>query len=246
MHQGFSPSDHPPLSISRLIPADLRQTSSLHRSLLPNGFLPQLGNTFVRRWHRTFIDSSHGAAFVAKDKQGQIQGFVLASTDQARYTADVLSHNRMALAWRGVFGLAVRPRLAVRFLRSRARHYLRHIQRPSTVIPARSPTTEQSTQASSPNPGGPETAPPATTPVVGVIHAVVTVPSCRGHGVGRALLAAYDRELIALQTPLVQLVTSEAGNAGAFYDRLGYRQTDRRFDRDGMPIIQFDHIPGER
>jgi len=40
--------------------------------------------------------------------------------------------------------------------------------------------------------------------------------------------------------------TSEAGDAAAFYERLGYRQTDRRVDRDGRTIIAFDHIPGER
>ncbi len=237
MNQGFPPSDHPPLSISRLLPADLQQTSRLHRSLLPNGFLPQLGNIFVRRWHRTFLDSSYGAAFVAKDGRGEIQGFVLASTDQARLTADVLSHARMALVWRGLLGLAIRPRLAVRFLRSRASHYLRRMQRP---------TKEHAPPASSPAPGGSGTALPAPVPVVGVIHAVVTIPSSRGYGVGRALLTAYDQELVALQTPLVQLVTSEAGDAAAFYEGLGYRQTDRRVDRDGTPIIQFDHIPGER
>jgi len=160
MHQDFSPSAHPPLSISRLVPADLWQTSRLHRSLLSYGFLPQLGNTFVRRWHRTFLDSSYGAAFVAKDGHGEIQGFVLASIDQARYNADVLSHARMALAWRGVLGLAVRPRLAVLFLRSRVGHYLRHIQRPSTVIPASSPTREHAPPASEPAPERPGTALP--------------------------------------------------------------------------------------
>lgn len=244
MDQGFSLFDDPPLSISRLTPADIRQTSYLHRYLLPYGFFPQLGAGFVRRWHLTFVDSSYGVAFVAKDRRGVIQGFLLASTDQARYTADVLLTSRVALGWRATLALTVRPRLAVHFLRSRAVRYMRRTRSASIILPGQSTVRERLPPPSSPDPIRSRAVPPTPLKVVGVVHAIVTVPSWRGRGVGRALLAAYDRELIALQTPLLQLVTREAGDAAEFYRRLGYRQTDRRLDRDGTPIVQFDRVPG--
>lgn len=240
----FTQSDHPAPTISRLTPADVRQTSRLQRSLLPYAFFSQLGTTFIRRWHRTFIDSPYGVALVAKDQCGDIQGFLVASTDQTRHTVDVLHRSKLALAWRGALALALRPRLAVRFLRSRAGRYARRLRGSSAVRPIHPTSGVNRSPTPSPESGRGRTAMPGPFNVVGVIHAIATIDSCRGRGVGKALLAAYDRELIAVETPLVQLVTREAGGAADFYRRLGYRQTAQRLDHDGTSIIQFDHIPG--
>lgn len=213
----------PPLRLAPMQPAHTSMSARLHRELLPHGLFPRLGQRFMRRWHRTFVDSPHGVALGVMDEQGVLRGFLIATVDQAGYTRDVLESARWALGWRGAIALAARPRLAAQFVRTRSRRYLRRL-RPG---------------AARDQPG-----PEATPSRVGVLHAVACAPSARGNGVGTALLAEFVRLATEAETPLLQLVTRDSGGAADFYRRHGWVVTDQRLDRDGNAIVQLDHKPG--
>ena len=224
---------------------DVQQTAQLHISYLPTGFFPQLGHGYVRRWHRTFIDSPTGIALVIRDPDGCVAAFLLGTTDQHAYVRDVLEHDRLALAWRGATGLLLRPSLARRFVNTRAKRYARrltrggrgHSERFRTKGPERSTAVDDAKDLQA------RLAAPVS---IGVVHAIVTRPTSRGAGYGRALLRRYESELALAGTRLGQLVTGADGGAPDFYRRLGWRETVRRSDRDGREIIQFDHVVGEQ
>ncbi len=212
------------LRIAPLQRADLAQSARMHRMLLPHGLFPRLGYRFMRRWHRTFVDSPHGVALGAVDEQGNMHGFLLATTDQVMYTRSVLASARRALAWRGALALAMRPAVAAQFMRTRSVRYLKRL------LPARSQDLVASTPAAA---------------QVGVLHAVAALPAARGQGVGAALLGEYVRFAAAGGTPLMQLITRDTNGAADFYRGHGWVITDRRLDRDGHAVVQLDYVPGE-
>jgi len=212
------------LRIAPLQRADLAQSARMHQMLLPHGLFPRLGDRFMRRWHRTFVDSPHGVALGAVDAEGTVHAFLLATTDQVMYTRNVLTSARRALAWRGALALAMRPVVAAQFLRTRSVRYL------NRLLPVRSQD------------------PVALTPAaaqVGVLHAVAALPAVRGQGVGAALLGEYVRLAAERGTPLLQLITRDTLGAADFYRGQGWVITDRRRDRDGHAVVQLDHVPGE-
>ena len=90
---------------------DIKQTALLQISYLPTGLFPKLGPGFVRRWHRTFIDSPTGVALVVRDTDESVVAYLLGTTDQHAYVHHVLAKDRLALAWRGAAGLLLRPAL---------------------------------------------------------------------------------------------------------------------------------------
>lgn len=200
----------------------LPRTAELHQELLPHGLFPSLGRRFLVRWHRTFITSPFGVSAVALGPEGQCCGFLLGSSDQRGYVSDTVRHDGHALAALGALALLGRPRLALRFLRTRAGRYagrlLRVRARPSAA-------------------GGASAAPAAP---VAVLHALGTVPQVRGQGVGAALLAHYEAEVYRRGVRHIQLVTNADDGAAEFYAKLGYRESDRRPNRDGALVIQLD------
>lgn len=214
---------------------DVDQTAELHTTHLSEGFFPQLGTTFVRRWHRTFIDSPSAVALDVKDRDGRVAAFLLGTTDQHAYVREVLSTDRYGLAWRGAAGLLSHPTVARRFVRTRVKRYARRLW-PGEQNPAPSPRGRAGTDG-----GAADGASPGA---IGVVHAVVTRPSCRGNGYGRLLLNAYESELSRAGTRRALLVTGAATGAAEFYRRLGWREAGRSADRDGREIIQFERILG--
>jgi ribosomal protein S18 acetylase RimI-like enzyme len=194
----------------------------MHVQLLPHGLFPRLGHGFVRRWHRTFIDSGHAQAICVRADGGRVVGFLLGTTNNALYAADVLTDHRGALAARGAAALAVRPGLAQDFARTRLPRYARRLA--GSGRPSR--------------PGGPPGG------QVAVVHALVTLPEQRGRGIGRLLVEHFEGAVSAAATPLVQLVTREQDGAGQFYLKLGYVVTDRRPDKDGVTVVQLDKPVG--
>lgn len=206
----------------------LAQTAALHEELLPNGLFPTLGRRFLRHWHQTFITSPYGIGLTAHDQQGNCCGFLIGTTDQRRYTQGVLRRSGYRLAALGTLSLTVRPRLAVRFLRTRAARYLKRI----ATAPKRT--------------APPHDAQPRVEPPVAALHALITEPSARGRGVAAALLRHFEQELRTRGVPTLQLVTLETGGASGFYRRLGYVETDRRTNRDGEAVVQFDRQLGEK
>ena len=216
---------------------DIPQTADLHIAHLPNGFFPQLGNGFVRRWHRTFIDAPSGVALTIRDGEDNVAAFLLGTTDQHSYVREVLDSDRFALAWRGAHGLLTHPSAGRRFVRTRATRYARRLwTRPQNSTPQTRDTghqdgteSESNTTAATPRPLR-----------VGVVHAIVTRPPYRGRGYGRLLLNEFESELVRSGTPVGMLVTNAHSGAADFYRRRGWHEAGRTTDRDGREVIQFE------
>lgn len=214
--QRRAPSDTGRPPARRLDPRDVGSTALLHAELLGGGLFPRLGQAFLRRWHLTFVDSAHASAHVVADPDGDIVAFILATTDQRRYVEETLRSAKWPLALRGALGLARRPRLALGFLRTRLRSYGRHI-----LSSGRSTTV---------------TAPASHQPVA-VVHALVTIESARGRGLGRELMARFEADAAAAGVARMELVTEETGGAVDFYRRLGWTAQEVRTNRDGRHMV---------
>lgn len=223
--------DHPPqrrvvaapqraAALRRLTRSDLADTAALHVRCLNDGLFPRLGARFLRRWHRTFVDGPHGSAHCAVRADGRVTAFLLGATDQAAYVGGTLRSTTWPLLWRGALGLVRRPRLALTFVRTRARRYARRLAGGS---------------------GSPQLAAPAR---VAVVHAIVTDEPARGRGLGRDLLARFEADVAAAGVDTIELVTDETGGAVEFYRRLGWTEGDTRPNRDGRRMVHFSKRVG--
>lgn len=185
------------------LPADLERVIELHSARLPGGFFVRLGPSYLRAYHRTFLDSPHGVALVA-DASG-IVGFVAGTSDAQRHRHEVLRRHGVPLALTGTLSLLVRPALAWEFLRTRLRRYIRAITR-GVRQGAEPPLAER-----------------VTGPVAVLAHIAVDTDTA-GTGVGRALAEAFVEAVSAAGAERVELVTrSDAEGAAGFYERIGWR-----------------------
>lgn len=252
-----SPAAEPPPALGvgssdlRLRPmrrSDLPQSVRLHAEHLPKGLFPALGQTFLRRWHATFIDSDHARAAVIVDtaRHDQVAAFVLVALNPAGHSREAVTRHRTTLASAGVLGLLRRPRLAWYFLRTRAWHYLTRMvchRRPADPHP---PTmTMTMTTGSGDRPA--------------VVHAVVTATPHRGQGLARRMLlwargCAVEEGVCELalvtdadptpgndQHPVGPTVLAQPHHdqgAAGLYHRLGWTQVAQR-SRDGRTLLEF-------
>jgi hypothetical protein len=61
----------------------------------------------------------------------------------------------------------------------------------------------------------------------GWVHHLAVAASCRGHGVGRALMEACERSLVERRVPKVNLMVRVSNEpVQGFYDALGYGRDD--------------------
>lgn len=224
------------LHVVALTRDDVATTSRLHRDLLPNGLFPRLGDRFVRRWHQTFVDDDAAVAIGVRDGSGGLHGFLLGTTDQHGYSARTIRRHGRRLALHGGAALLLRPRLAYGFVRTRAGRYARRLLRRGQVVAPSLATTASTTAGT--------TGAPTSSDMVGVLHALISVPTSRGRGVGAALVQQFERAARERGTPLLQLVTQAEGGAADFYRAIGWEVTDRRRDRDGHSIVQLDRRIG--
>lgn len=190
----------------------------LHVAELPHGLFPRLGRRFVARWHQAHVASPHGVGYVAL-RDGAPVGFALGCHDRAANVSWILAHRRGRLALAGALALAVRPRLAVSFLQTRAARYLRRL----VGRPAAPPGSHAGA------PAGP----------VAVLEAIVVLPGVRITGIGSSLLEVFLTETARAGVEHVELVT-KAGDEGAagFYRKRGWEQVSRHVDRDGDAVLR--------
>lgn len=205
-------------------PDDLRATAGAHVRLLPVGLFPALGARFVHRWHRSFLRMPHSVGLVVVDPSApgeQVVGFLLGSTDQAAHTEAVLTDRRvlLRLAWAGFFALLRRPRLAVRFVRTRGSSWLVKLLRRGRPQPAPAVTGR-----------------PAP---VAVLAAIAVEPNVRGHGIGAHLVRRFLVEARAAGADVAELVTEAGRGATTFYERLGWRPAGERVTRDGATVCTY-------
>ena len=187
---------------------------ALHAETLPHGFFAELGPRFLRAYLATFVSSPHAVALAvegAGSPLGTVVG-ILRPSAHARWT---LRHHGVRLALLGVLALFVRPRLAIRFARTRLARYRRAWARRS---------------------GG---APVASLGEPAVLSHLAVVPGAQGAGLGGGLVEAFVEAVRATGCRRIVLVTL-AGPRGAagFYERLGWTEAARRTGFDGEPLTE--------
>ncbi|WP_218566389.1 GNAT family N-acetyltransferase [Vallicoccus soli] len=222
-----------PSVVRDLRPADLPWTAATHVRLLPHGLFPRLGGAFVRRWHLGHRTSPYGVALVA-ERDGRPVGFLVGAVDQRRHVAWTLEHERLALALRGVLGLALHPAVLAVFVRTRLVRYARRLL-PLPAAPASGGgASRPATPASAPAGPAGEPAP------VAVVAAVVVDPTARGTGAGRLLVEEFLARSAAAGTARAELVTlAGAGGASDFYAALGWQALEEHPNRDGELVRRF-------
>jgi GNAT superfamily N-acetyltransferase len=212
--------------------ADLPAMSRAHAELLPMGLFPSLGARFLRRWQRTFLESTHGVAIVAVDTTtppGEVIGLVLGASDHHAHTTE-LARNRRALAslaFAGCVALLVRPRVAVRTARSRLRPLARRLLRIG-VVPA---TAERAASVAAPN--------------VAVMAVLAVRPQWRRSGIGVLLVARFvERARLAGATRVEAQTSTGSVGATGFYERLGWEPGAQETTPDGESVRTYHHRLG--
>ncbi|NGM15189.1 GNAT family N-acetyltransferase [Verrucosispora sioxanthis] len=203
---------------------DLPATSRAHVALLPIGLFPSLGARFVRRWHRTILTSRYGVGVVVIDAaapQDEIVGFVLGTADHAGYTAELARDRRAmaSLALAGLAALVLRPRVALRVVRTRFRPWARRVSRRRAAVRSR------------------ERAESVSAPQVAVMTALAVRPDWRKSGVGMLLAERFVELVASTGARWVEAQTS-TGPLGAtgFYERLGWDAGQARPTPDGDTV----------
>ncbi|HEY9558413.1 MAG TPA: GNAT family N-acetyltransferase [Acidimicrobiales bacterium] len=206
---------------------DLVRAARLHREHLPHGLFPSLGERFLRRYLRTYLNTPTAVALAIEGEHGMF-GFLCGTVDRRAHREHVLRHHAASLVRGGVISLTSHPAVAMRFVRTRAWRYLIALLQVARRRRAEAPTAGAHGEAS---------------PAV-LAHLVVT-PQGRCAGAGAALVGAF--EVVARERGLAraELLTlpGEAG-AGRFYERLGWRSGELCSDRDGVSWVRYQKLLG--
>lgn len=212
----------PTLDVRPATPADAAAIAELHARLLPHGFFAELGQGFLRAYHRSFMASPHAVSIVAC-RSGRVVGLIAGALDAGEHQRFVIRHHGVRLLTAGAAALAVRPALLLRFLTTRLGRYgrglLRAARPPQEVT---GPATEERGQ-----------------PPVAVLTHVAVDSLVQGEGGGSALVEAFVNEVRRRGTaPRIELVTLVDDGASSFYERLGWTACGEHL-REGAKYRRF-------
>ena len=203
---------------------DLDLCAALHAETLPHGFFAELGHRFLRSYLATFVASPHAVALLVTAEDAPV-GMVVGMLRPQAHARWVVRHRGVRLALVGGMALVARPRLAVRFGRTRITRYRRAWGRGRT-----SPVPGQAVQ-------------PA------VLSHVAVAPGAQGAGLGGQLVHAFVDAARNVGCPRVVLTTLTGANGAAgFYRRQGWIESGQHRDFDGQLMIVFSLLlsPEER
>lgn len=206
--------------------SDVEKSADLHARVLETEFITRLGPSFLRAYHRAWIDSPVALTLAVDDAGGQLAGALLGSLDPAEQVSSMLRRHGTALAARLLLSVAVRPRLAVSLVRTRLLRYARGVARFARAsVPARRAGAHTSGRSAVPGSGE-------------VTHLFVD-PSARGKGFGKSLLDAAAGRARAAGLPALELVTPPDFDARGFYERLGWQESGKVTSRSGEEYVRY-------
>jgi len=188
----------------------------MHRAEFREGFFVRLGAPFLRRYYRTFLDGPLAAAVVC-ESDGRVCGYLVGVLDPPQHRRLLIHHHGPTLAISALAGLIWRPGLALHFLRTRVRRYLRALLKQclSAAVDAE----------------------PAR---LAVLTYVAVDPSMRGQGMGSALVDRFREEAAAASRSAVCLVTvAGVGGAGDFYAAMGWEHVGDSRRSDGQWLERY-------
>lgn len=204
---------------------DLDFVAGLHVQALAHGFFVSLGPGFIRAYHRAFLESPHAIKLVST-AGGHPVGFLVGILRPQGHIRWVLSHHGARLAVRGALALATRPRIALRFARSRLRRYVaswrRHAGR----------SAEEPAEGISSAPA--------------VLSHMAVAPGARGTGIGGKLVESFEATAGSAGAQWAMLTTlAGSDGAGPFYAGLGWNLHGHATDMNGLPTEQWARELGQ-
>ena len=211
------PGERRPCLLRPMTRADLPFVVAEHLEHFPHGFFARLGAGFLTSYTRTYLTGRHARAYVV-EAAGHPVGFLVGVLDPPAHRRHVLRSHGPRLAARAVASLAVRPRLAWHFLRTRLGRYLRRlVPRRGTAGPVPSPGT------------------------TAVLSHVVVARQARSLGVGAALIGRFVADAAEAGCARASLVTA-AGTEGAgpYYERHGWLARGETRTPEGRLLATYD------
>ena len=207
----------PPMHLRRMGLQDLTFVTGLHQASFREGFFVRLGARFLRRYYRTFLDGPLSTALICEN-DGVVCGYLVGVIDPPEHRRLLMQHHGLSLAVNAFATLIWRPGLAVHFLRTRARRYLRALARQPRATAASASESRR----------------------IAVLTYVAVDPSARGRGIGNALVGRFLDEAAAAGRSEACLVT-RAGpqGAGAFYAARGWVRVGHSRRADGQPLEHY-------
>lgn len=194
---------------------DLDTAAHLHTEHLSQGFFPRLGERFLRSYYRGFVLSPHAVALVVQ-VDGRAVGMLVGTTRHATHHRWLLRSRGWQLGWSALSALAVRPRAAAFFARTRAARYVKAAWRLLAAHSRSAPTD------------GVE-----STSEVAVLSHVAVAESHRGCGFASALTDAFLDAVRRSGVAQVQVVTNADSGAGGFYKQSGWLLVGSYTNHDG-------------
>ncbi|MFI6008676.1 GNAT family N-acetyltransferase [Streptomyces sp. NPDC051243] len=213
----------PPVSVRFMDTEHLRFVVGEQRRLFPDGFFSRLGPGFLTAHTRTYLTSPHAVGFVA-EVDGAPVGYLVGVVDPALHRRHLLRAHGPGLAVRAAAALAVRPALAVNFLRTRLPRYARKL------LPGRRAGASASAAP----------APPAVHDREAVLAHVAVCEEARSYGIGGQLMERFADFAVVAGCTRVSLVTA-AGPAGAgpYYERRGWERRAETHTPDGKHLLVY-------
>lgn len=197
---------------------DLDFCAALHAQTLPHGFFAQLGHRFLRAYLATFVASPHAVALLVTAHDvpvGMVVG-VLRPNAHGRW---VVRRHGVRLALLGGMALACRPRLALRFFRTRVAKYR------SVWARRRMPPLNEAR------------AQPA------VLSHIAVAPGAQRARLGGQLVEAFvEAARAAASTRVVLTTLADENGAAGFYRRHGWVEETPRRGLDGQSMIGFSLV----
>lgn len=215
-----APPQSPDLLVRTSTPGDLEFVLSQHREHFPDNVFGRLGTGFLRRYYESFQASPHATALVAT-RQGRPMAYLVGIEDTGAHRAWLRRHRGLGLGASAAWGLARRPRTAVRILRARL---------------ARRAATRTA--------GADRQAPAAEhRPVqrVAVLSHVAVSSTEQAAGLGHRLVGRFVDGCTVAGATRIAVATSEDNVAAArLYERNGWVLEARRTTFDGRAIRIYD------
>lgn len=204
---------------------DLPYVVTEHATHFPEGFFVRLGRRFLMEYYRAFLTSRAGRTLVA-EVDSQPVGYLVGVTDPAAHREHVLQRHGRALALRAAGALALHPRLAARFFRTRLVRYV------GKLLPTQRPSS------------GPAVATAGARTAV-LSHVAVT-DSAQSRGIGSELIHLFEGEVAEAGCGRVTLVTASGeGGAGPYYRKHGWQAVEEHSTPDGLDLVTFElAVPG--
>ena len=200
--------------------ADLRFVAALHVAYLAHGLYPAMGPRFLRAYLHTYSVSPFGLALVALLDDVPV-GYLVGTIDERAHVQHVVRRSGLRLGLLGFLALSMRPRVAWRFVRTRAKRYAvagARLARSSTKVSTSSAASQR----------------------VAVLSHVAVEHAARGGGVGGALVARFVEDARSAGATAARLLTkADDGGAAGFYERLDWCPAGFVTDRDGIRWSRF-------